>query len=103
METEINTECEGEHAAPENLVVRSLDRTRNRAIVMPRYVIEFSDQDTMPERLEQMASELDITVEELVHRFIADGMKGYGLDEGTIDAESLDEFLVKAGVRKPKK
>ncbi|MFC6674319.1 hypothetical protein [Marinobacterium aestuariivivens] len=68
---------------------------------MPTIEIRFSERDTLPELLERRAKELDITVEQLVKRFICTGMQDYETDEGSAaPGESLDDFLVKNRVRK---
>lgn len=63
--------------------------------------IRFSGRDTMPELLEQRAGELDITVEQLVKRFINDGMRDYrSTAEPAVQGKSLDDFFVQNGVLK---
>ncbi len=63
--------------------------------------IRFSGRDTMPELLEQRAGELDITVEQLVKRFINDGMRDYrATTEPAAPGNSLDDFFVQNGVLK---
>jgi hypothetical protein len=69
---------------------------------MPTIKITFSERDTMPDRLAEKAQELDLTVEELVKRFIASGMGRYSPNEATVPGESLEDFLIKNGLRKPK-
>lgn len=64
--------------------------------------VSYRDFETMPKRLKKRAEELDLTVEELVRRFIAEGMKGEGLNQ---EAEgkgfsSLSEMLSDTGVTK---
>lgn len=63
--------------------------------------IRFNGRDTMPELLEQRAGELDITVEQLVKRFINDGMRDYRTTtEPAAPGNSLDDFFVQNGVLK---
>ena len=71
---------------------------------MRKYIIEFDDRDTMPERLEAMAKEHGITPEYLIHRAIGEHLGGYGLSDLPPDfkAKNLDEFFVAAGAMKPK-
>jgi len=57
----------------------------------------------MPDRLESLASELGLTPEQLIKRFIADGMaKANPSNEPAEPGVSLDDFLVKNGVWKHK-
>jgi len=75
---------------------QSLDRD------MPEIKIRFDERETMPDKLEKRASELDITVEQLVKRFICTGMQDYETDDGPAKpGESLDDFFVQNGVLKP--
>lgn len=68
---------------------------------MPTFTIHFNERDTMPGLLEQRASELDITVEQLVKRFINEGMRTTEDTGPVIRGESLDDFFVKNGALKP--
>lgn len=64
--------------------------------------IRYSERDTMPDLLKCKAKELDITVEQLVKRFICSGMQEFDKDSGpSIPGESLEDFLEKNGVLKP--
>ena len=66
---------------------------------MPTIKIHFNDRETLPESLELRAKELDITVEQLIKRFIAEGMNAIeAAGHPAIPGESLDDFLVKNGV-----
>ena len=66
---------------------------------MPTIKIHFSERDTLPELMERKASELEITVEQLVKRFICTGMQDYKTDPGpATPGENLDDFFVKNGV-----
>lgn len=71
---------------------------------MPTIKLHFCERDTLPDLLESEAQELDITVEQLVKRFIADGMRHrFGAKgEPAIPGETLEDFLVKNGGLKPK-
>ena len=71
---------------------------------MPKvFTVSFSDNETMPERIEAMAADLGITSEMLIRRALAEHLGGYGLQEiplGT-KVKSLTEFLIHSGVLKP--
>jgi hypothetical protein len=69
---------------------------------MTIFSIEFSDRETIVDRMQTMADELDITVEQLIKRFICDGMHDENDNTPSIPSNSLDDFLVKNGVLKPK-
>jgi hypothetical protein len=43
---------------------------------MPIYSIEFSDRETIVDKLKVMADDSCISVEQLIKRFICDGMTG---------------------------
>jgi hypothetical protein len=63
--------------------------------------IRYSPRAALPEQLESKAKELDITVEQLVKRFICTGMQEFSTDSGpAILGETLEDFLVKNGVIK---
>ena len=68
---------------------------------MPAFTIYFNGCDRMPELLEQRANELGITLEQLVKRFINDGMRSTENTGPVISGESLDDFFVKNGALKP--
>ncbi|HOY21659.1 MAG TPA: hypothetical protein PK002_00800 [Cellvibrio sp.] len=68
---------------------------------MPSYSITFSDRETIVDDMQAMADEHDITVEQLIKRFICDGMRHRHGDALSIPSDSLDDFLVKNGVLKP--
>lgn len=68
---------------------------------MTSYSITFSDRETIVDHLHSMAAEHDITVEQLIKRFICEGlMHRYG-DSPCTPGKSLDDFLVKNGVLQP--
>lgn len=68
---------------------------------MPTITIRFDERDTLPDLMERKASELDITVEQLIKRFICTGMQDYETHDGpAILGKSLDDFFVKNGVLK---
>jgi len=66
-----------------------------------KYCVTYAQKETMPQRLELRADELGLSVEQLIRRLIADGMGSYGLSETpNLTSSSLDEYLVKSGVKK---
>ena len=70
---------------------------------MKEIIVRFSERHTAPDKLEAIAADLDITVEQLVKRFITAGLRDYEPDDGPAEpGESLDDFFVKNGVLKPK-
>ncbi len=84
-------------------VLPSLDANNVGKKGMPILNIRFNERDTMPDLLEQRAGELDITVEQLVKRFISTGMRDYqSAASPAVTGESLDDFFVQNGVLKPK-
>lgn len=69
---------------------------------MPILEINYTSRDSMPEMLETKAKELDITVEQLVKRFITSEMSEFTTDvEPCSEAATLDEFKVFNGIIKP--
>lgn len=71
---------------------------------MKAFTVSFSDRETLPEKLETVAESLQLTSEELIRRFIAEGMRSYHPNSGpSIPGNSLDDFFVKNGVLKPKR
>mgnify|MGYP006425240523 CR=1 FL=1 len=70
---------------------------------MTSITINFSERDTAPERLDQLARYHGITREQLVKRFIADGLGGYGLRQVSHDETftDLEGMLVLSGALKP--
>jgi hypothetical protein len=55
----------------------------------------------MPDRLEQYASDLGIAPEQLIRRFISEGMSKFEGDSGPAEpGESLDDFMERNGVRR---
>lgn len=77
--------------------------TSHGVMGMPTLEINFCERDTLPDRLERIAKELDITVEQLAKRFICAGVEDCEPDSGPSEpGESLEDFLVKNGVLKEK-
>lgn len=67
---------------------------------MHSYSVTFSERETIVDDMQAMANDHDITVEQLIKRFICDGMHRHD-DAPSIPSDSLDDFLVKNGVLKP--
>lgn len=67
---------------------------------MATFVIEYSDRETLIERLYERAASLNISPEELIKRFVDEGMSDGDLTPCTT-AASLDDFLVANGALKP--
>lgn len=68
---------------------------------MNQFRVCYSPKETMPKRLELRAKELGLTTEQLIKRFIAEGMGGYGLSEvENVKATSFNEFCKQAGIIK---
>lgn len=68
---------------------------------MPVIKISFSDREAMPDLLNRRAKELDITVEQLIQRFICKGMEDYETTDSPAEpGETLEDFLVQNGVFK---
>lgn len=69
------------------------------------FTISFCERDTLPDLIIEMAKDLDITPEQLIKRFIVDGMRHkFGKKgEPAIPGETLEDFLIKNGALKPKK
>lgn len=69
---------------------------------MKHFKITFCDRDTTPDEVELLASDLDITPEQLIKRFIVAGLVEANPDPtSSIPGETLTDFLVKNGVLKP--
>ena len=69
---------------------------------MPQLVINFEDDDTMPDRMRDRAVEWGITTEALIHRAICDFMGDYGLRSppSGFEAKYLRELFRAHGVIK---
>lgn len=68
---------------------------------MREFYVRYRDTDTMPDRLERYASDLGIAPEQLIRRFISEGMSKVEGDSGPAEpGESLKDFLVRNGVRR---
>jgi RNase P subunit RPR2 len=67
---------------------------------MPIYHIEFSDRETIVDKMKVIADESGISVEQLIKRFICDGMRPAHSNKPIIPGQTLDDFFVKNGVLK---
>jgi hypothetical protein len=67
---------------------------------MAKFVIEYSDRETIVERLCERAASLNISPEELIKRLIDSGMNDSD-NSPSVAANNLDDFLVANGVLKP--
>jgi hypothetical protein len=68
---------------------------------MKQYCVSYQEKETMPDRLEALASKLGLTPEQLIKRFIAKGIAGANpSNEPAEPGTSLGDFLVKNGVWK---
>jgi hypothetical protein len=66
-----------------------------------KFVIEFDQRECIIEELKKRASELEITPEQLIKRYIIDSMEDKSASAPAIPGETLDDFLVKNGVLWP--
>jgi len=65
------------------------------------FYVRYRDTDSMPDRLERYASDLGIAPEQLIRRFISEGMaKVEGSAGPSEPGKSLADFMVKNGVRR---
>lgn len=68
---------------------------------MKIFEITYQQTETMPKRIEALAESLSLSPEQLIRRFISQGMQGFGLQEHEdISATSFNEYMHKAGVLK---
>lgn len=68
---------------------------------MPTLEIHYHARDTMPELLEAKAKELDISVEQLVKRFVTAGMSEFeSQTELCTLTTTLEDFMVLNGINK---
>nr|WP_298380703.1 hypothetical protein [uncultured Halomonas sp.] len=66
------------------------------------FTVRFDDRETLPDRLEKLAAEREITPEQLIKRLIVEGIAEIDGETGAcVPGESLEDFLVKNGVWKP--
>lgn len=73
-------------------------------IFMPKFEINYRDDETTPDHIEQIATEHGITPEQLIRRAITQFLKGYGLQDFPEDQtpQSLGDLFEGTGVTKPK-
>tara|TARA_R110001606_G_scaffold376206_1_gene534785 strand:+ start:159 stop:404 length:246 start_codon:yes stop_codon:yes gene_type:complete len=75
-----------------------------RSVIVGRklsFTIEFNERELIADELQREASRLDITVEQLIKRFIVDAMESDDSSPG-VPGETLEDFLVKNGALRPK-
>ncbi len=78
--------------------------TNQRQNLMPTYNVHFGEREMLPDQMEEKAKELGLSVEELIKRFICDGMEAFDESNGPAKpGSSLEDFLVKNGALKPNK
>ncbi len=66
---------------------------------MATFIIEYSDRETITEHLYERATSLNISPEELIKRYIDNGMNSCD-QSPSMPADSLDDFFVKNGTLK---
>lgn len=70
---------------------------------MRRYVIEYSDRETLPDRLDALAAELGFTPEQFIRRCINRGISAFDPNRGpSVPGKDMDDFFVQNGVLKPR-
>lgn len=65
------------------------------------FTIEFDERELIADELQREANRLDITVEQLIKRFIADAMESENSSPCVL-GETLEDFLVKNGALRPR-
>lgn len=65
-----------------------------------QFILAFKDDETLPDKIERLASELELTPEELIKRFIAEGIGNSEAKTPCSPGTSLTDFLTKNGVLK---
>ncbi len=64
-------------------------------------LIHYSERETTPEKLDAYAKSLGLSTEQLIKRFIAEGLSQADQSEQvTIPGNSLEDFFIKNGVLK---
>lgn len=68
-----------------------------------KFVIEFLEHETTPDHIKALASELDITPEQWIHRAIAKALGGYGITPvpDQLSPKNLNGLFLASGVFKP--
>jgi hypothetical protein len=70
---------------------------------MKIYQVGFNERDVTPDKIKQLAGELQITEEQLIKRFIVERLADFFPQSGpAVPGDSLDDFLVNNGALKPK-
>ena len=73
---------------------------------MRELTIQFTDEETLPERIEAYAAHHEISVDHAIHRLLIKGLDGFGLrelsDADYQEAQSLEELFERTGITKPK-
>ncbi|MBW0282191.1 hypothetical protein B4O99_22270 [Shewanella xiamenensis] len=77
-------------------VLRCSSKLFIRVSNMPSITIRFDDRDTLLAELEAKASQLGITTEQLVLRFVSAGMQSDC--SPSIAGESIEDFFARNGV-----
>lgn len=70
---------------------------------MPKsFTVEYDDNESMPDRIEAMASELGITPQMIIRRALADHVGAYGLKERRegFEPTTLYDLWVEVGILK---
>lgn len=63
---------------------------------MTEFIINFRDNETLPERIAAKAASLDLTPEQLIKRFVLDGMRS-SEPKPVVTGENLSDFFQKNG------
>ncbi len=80
------------------------ETTNKRQDEMPTFNVHFGEREMLPEQMKSKAEELGLTVEELIKRFICDGMEAFDESvEPSEPGESLEDYLVKNEALMPRK
>jgi len=75
--------------------------TRQETLALREFRVCYRDSDTLPDRLEQYASDLGIAPEQLIRRFISEGMAKVEGSTGPAEpGKSLEDFMARNGVRR---
>lgn len=68
---------------------------------MRRYVIEFSDRETLPDQLEALAAALGLTPEQFIIRCITRGIVAFDPNRSpSVPGNDMEDFLIKNGALK---
>jgi len=102
MRRRVRLRSRSERAVPSQQWFWSRRHKSERNTTMPQIVINFDDDDTMPDRLRERADEWGISTEAMIHRAINSFMGDYGLKSPPpgFEAKNLREFFHAHGVMK---